>query len=87
MLVYMLHMCAHTGMYAYQSQTRPELLQLSVAAAAWAVAAVYIGVLILVCMQASKATVNVRTRDNVVHGEMKIPDLHRKLAADIAAFL
>ena len=44
-------------------------------------------VLILVCMQASKATVNVRTRDNVVHGEMKIPDLHRKLAADIAAFL
>jgi uncharacterized membrane protein YecN with MAPEG domain len=38
-------------------------------------------------MQASKATVNVRTRDNVVHGEMKIPELHRKLAADVAAFL
>ena len=36
--------------------------------------------------EVAKGTVNVRTRDNVVHGEMEVAALAARLAAEIAAF-
>ena len=36
--------------------------------------------------EVTKGTVNVRTRDNVVHGEMELADLAARLAAEIAAY-
>jgi hypothetical protein len=47
----------------------------------------YIYIYIYIYVQASKGTVNVRTRDNRVHGEMAVESLIKDLEAQLALYL